>query len=516
MTKHQPPYVMGIDAGTEALKAALYDLKGNQIASGVRPYKTHFPRPGWAEQDPKDWWNSLVGAVRECIANAGVPVEEIIGVSADGTTCTMMPMTRSGQELRRCLLWMDVRATEQAQRIFNTGHPALRYSLAGLSAEWMPPKMLWFKENEPNLWDATDTIIEYTDWMAYKLTGRFTLNINTICHRWFYHTPSGGWNHDFFETIGLGGIVDKFPKDILRIGEVVGGISKEAAAATGLKEGTPVATGGGDAFIALFGQGVTQPGDMGIIMGSSNVMSALSTTESHARGIFGSYPDALLPGLNLVEGGQVSTGSILSWFKRHFMAEAEQEAKAKGLSVYKMLDEEATAVPPGSEGVIVLDYFQGNRTPHTDSLARGAIWGLSLNHGRGHVFRALMEGIAYGTQDILQTFSRQGFNIERIFASGGATRSPLFMQIYADVSGQTIYIPKDPEASVLGSAIVAAVGAGAYPDFASASQNMVTISGKITPDLKKHEQYKYFFSKYQESYPALKNLMQEMSKKVAG
>lgn len=218
MTKHQPPYVMGIDAGTEALKAALYDLKGNQIASGVRPYKTHFPFLGWAEQDP-DWPTAWLVLRASVLPMRACQLKRLLAVSADGTTCTMMPMTSSGQELRRCLLWMDVRATEQAQRIFNTGHPALRYSLAGLSAEWMPPKMLWFKENEPNLWDATDTIIEYTDWMAYKLTGRFTLNINTICHRWFYHTPSGGWNHDFFETIGLGGIVDKFPKDILRIGE---------------------------------------------------------------------------------------------------------------------------------------------------------------------------------------------------------------------------------------------------------------------------------------------------------
>ena len=148
---------------------------------------------------------------------------------------------------------------------------------------------------------------------------------------------------------------------------------------------------------------------MGVVMGSSNVLSALSAEEIHFPGIFGSFPDALIPGLNLVEAGQVSTGSILSWFKRNFGQGAAVDAAAKGISVYQLLDEEAAQVPLGAEGLIVLDYFQGNRTPHTDSSARGMIWGLSLQSSRAHVYRALMEGIAYGMRDILDTFARHEF-----------------------------------------------------------------------------------------------------------
>ena len=300
---------LGIDAGTEAVKAGLFDVAGNLVASGSRRYQTYFPRPGWAEQDPDDWWAGLVGAVRDCLRAADVPPDAVRGISADATTCTIVPM-KNGSHLRRALLWMDVRAADMAQRIFETHHAALRYSPGGVSAEWMPPKVLWLREHEPDVYAAVDTLIEYADWIAYRLTGRMTLNINTITQRWYYHLPSGGWNADFFETIRLGGVEAKFPDNIVKIGEVVGGLSAQAAAELGLRTGIPVAANGGDAFIGLLGLNVTGPGDLGVVMGSSNVLSGLSATEFHVPGVFGSYPDAVIPGLNLVEGGQVSTGQF--------------------------------------------------------------------------------------------------------------------------------------------------------------------------------------------------------------
>ena len=511
--QRKPPYILGIDAGTEAIKAGLFDLDGARVAIGSRTYPTHFPASGWAEQDPNDWWQGLVGAVQDCLRRAAVASEEIAGVSVDATTCTLMPMDVEGRELGRALLWMDVRAAAQAQRIFATGNPALRYCLAGANAEWMPPKMLWLKENEPERYAATAHLLEFTDWIAYRLTGRLTLNLNTAAQRWFYHAPSGGWPLDFFAEIGLPDLAEKFPALLLPLGAGVGELSAEAAHALGLRPGMPVAAGGGDAFVGLLGQGVTQPGDLGVVMGSSNVLSALSGEELHFPGVFGSFPDAVIPGLNLVEGGQVSTGSILSWFKRNFGAGAAADAAARGVSVYQLLDDEAAQAPPGSEGLIVLDYFQGNRTPHTDSAARGAIWGLSLQSGRAQVFRALMEGIAYGMEDILQTFRQHGFRVERIIASGGATHSPLFMQIYADVVGQPLQVTREPEASLLGSAIVASVGAGLYPDLQTAAGRMVSIDKQYTPDPQRHEEYAFYVRQYQDTYKQLRELMRKMNEK---
>ena len=512
--ERRPPYILAIDAGTEAIKAGLFDLHGQRVAMGSRSYPTYFPAPGWAEQDPADWWAGLVGAVQDCLRAANVAPGDIAGISADATTCTLMPLDPVGQPLGRALLWMDVRAATQAQRIFATGDSALRYCLAGANAEWMPPKMLWLKENEPERYAATATLIEFTDWIAYRLTGRLTLNLDTVTQRWFYHTPSGGWPLDFFTAIGLPDLAAKFPADILPLGASVDGLSEEAANALGLRPGIPVAAGGGDAFVGLLGQGVTQPGDLGVVMGSSNVLSALSVKELHFPGVFGSFPDAIIPGLNLVEGGQVSTGSVLAWFKRNFGAGAAADAAARGVSVYQLLDEEAAQVPPGAEGLIVLDYFQGNRTPHTDSTARGAIWGLSLQSGRAQVFRALMEGIAYGMEDILQTFRTHGFLVERIIASGGATHSPLFMQIYADVCGQPLQVTREPEASLLGSAVVAAVGAGLHPDLATAARQMVAIERQFTPDPQRHAEYAFFVRQYQDTYRQLRDLMRKMNERL--
>lgn len=511
MTPATPPYVLAIDAGTEAIKAGLFDRQGIRLAVCAQPYPTYFPHPGWAEQDAEEWWQSLILAVRGCVGMAGVPVAEIAAISADATTCTLIPMKADGRPLRRALLWMDVRAAAQAARIHASAHPALCYSPAGVNAEWMPPKLLWLKENKPQIYAEMDYLLEFTDWIAYRLTGRFALNINTVTQRWYYHKPSGGWPLDFFETIGLGDLPARFPKDVLGVGEIVGGLSFPAAAELGLPAGIPVASGGGDAFIGLLGLGVSGPGDLGVIMGSSNVLSALAADEFHFPGIFGGFPDAVVPGLSLVEAGQVSTGSLLSWFKRNFCQGAAAEAAQQGISVYELLDAEAAEVPVGSEGLIVLDYFQGNRTPHTDSSARGAIWGLSLQSGRGQIFRALMEGIAYGAQEILLTLRQNGFRVERIIASGGATRSPLFMQIYADVAGQSLYVTAEAEGSLLGSAVVAAAGVGLHPDLATASRSMVSIRQAYHPDRERHEAYKFYVVKYRETYLQLRDLMHAMS-----
>ncbi|MEM7125090.1 MAG: FGGY-family carbohydrate kinase [Chloroflexota bacterium] len=510
-TDAQPPYLLGIDGGTEAIKAGLFDLQGNLVAMGARTYGTTFPRPGWAEQDPAEWWAGLVGAIQDCMAAGQVSPDDVIGLSADATTCTLIPMGADGQTLGNALLWMDVRAASQANQIFATGGEALRYSLAGLSAEWMPPKMLWLKENDLERYEQAVTLLEYTDWIAYRLTGRMTHNVNTITHRWLHHGPSGGWQQAFFEEIGLGDLQQKFSDEILNVGEVVGGLLPDVAQKMGLNPGTPVATGGGDAFIGLLGMGVCEPGDLGVIMGSSNVLAGLAAEEFHVPGIFGSYPNALIPGLNVVEGGQVSTGSILNWFKQNFAQDLASQADADGSSIYQILDGAASQVPVGSDGLIVLDYFQGNRTPYTDSAARGAVWGLSLQSSRAHVFRALMEGIAYGTADIIQTFRQSNFTVERVIACGGATKSPVFMQIYADVLGLPIYIASTPEACLLGSSIVAAVGAGAYPDLVTASQKMAQVDANYQPNAANRQAYGFYITQHQSTYQQLKSLMQAMS-----
>ena len=499
-------YLLSIDGGTESLRVGVCDARGNLIASAAAEYVTSLPHGGWAEQDPKDWWQALVKAAHRCLGIAGLKKTAITGISYDATTCTLLPLGRDGTELRPALLWMDVRAAAQADRIFATGHKVLRYCPSGCNAEWMLGKVLWIKEFEPEIYRNTTAFIEYTDWLTLQLTGRLILNRNTATQRWFYNCREWNFPTDLWKAVGVPDLEDKIPDQMIPSGAKAGNLTKQAAEALGLQEGTPVFQGAGDAFTALLGIGITESGQTGLIAGSSNVIVTLTENETHAEGLYGGFPDAIIPGLYLVEAGQASAGSILAWYKKQFLKDLPTG------EAYATLDREAQKIPPGSGGLIVLDNFQGNRSPHSDSLARGAIWGLSLATGRAQLFRALMEGIAYGTHEILRVFSSCGLATDTIVACGGATKSDLYMQILSDVTGIEICTPEVPDAALLGGAILTARGLGIYPDFTSAAKVMVRQGKTYRPDDANHQAYKPYVDRHRLTYLRLKDLMHETVK----
>ncbi len=516
MTDIGPPYVLGIDAGTESVRAGIFDLAGNPLVFHAQEYPVYFPHPGWAEQDPEEWWDSMVAAVRGALAKSRIAPIDIIGIGTDCTSCTLAFMDEDLRPLRRSIIWMDVRSAAQARAISESGHPALKYNGWGnVSAEWMPCKTLWVKQNEPQVYRRTHRILAYTDWLNYRLTGEVCHSINNITLRWYYDRPAGGWPYDFYSRIGLEDVEGKLAPRVAKMGEVVGELRLDVAQELGLKAGTPVAEGGADALVAMFGLNVVKPGRLAFITGSSHLHLGLSAKEFHAKGIFGAYPDCLLPGLSVVEGGQISTGSVLKWFRQNFAGSAVAQAEKEGLPVYQYLDRKAEELPPGSEGLMVLDYWQGNRTPLTDPEARGVIWGLSLKHTRAHVYRAIMEGVAYGTEHIFRTMSEAGYEPEEVWICGGAAKSETWLQIHADVSDTPIFVPQVSEAAVLGSAILGAVGAGAYPSIEEAAANMVRVSRKVEPDPEAHQAYAFYVDKYIATYPQLKDLMHEMVRHVA-
>jgi len=511
------PYLMGIDGGTGGVRVGIFDRHGEALVFHGMEHGTRFPRPGWAEQDPDDWWSCLVRAVRGAMEEGGVAPEDIAGLSTDATTCTVVALDRQDRVLRPALLWMDVRASGQARKVEETGDPALKYNGYGpVSAEWMPSKSLWLKENEPETYRNAARICDYVDWMTHRLTGEWTASINTASFRAYYDRDAGGWPESLYEALGIGDVLEKFPPKVLDMGTVVGGLTREAAEELGLIEGTPVAQGGGDAFVGTLGLGVTEPGKLALITGSSHVIVGQAAEPHHGRGFFGSYTDGIVPGQYSVEGGQVSTGSIVAWFKNGFAGDAAAEARERGVDPYAVLGEMAERVPVGSDGLIVLDYFQGNRTPHTDPLARGALWGLSLGHGPGHVFRAILEGVCYGTEHVFRTMREHGFEPRLNVVSGGPTKSDLWMQMHADVSNVPVTLTKVSEAPVLGGAMLAAVGAGVYEDVGEAAENMVRAERTIEPDAGRHEEYRFYVDRYIETYPRMRELMHEMSRHEAG
>ncbi|WP_374443856.1 ribulokinase [Stella sp.] len=494
------PYVIGVDGGTESLRAAVFDLAGRPLAMASAAYPTHFPRPGWAEQDPEDWWRALGRAVRDAVAQAGVAPDAVAAMAVDTTCCSVVALDGHGRPLRPALIWMDVRAGREAAAVLATGDPSLAVNSGGrgpVSAEWMIPKALWLARHEPDIFAAAATICEYQDFLNLRLTCRRVASLGNAAPRWHYRARAGGWPLGLLAALDLGELAAKWPQEVLPMGARVGGLTAAAAAHLGLPAGLPVAQGGADAFVAMLGLGVVQAGRMAFITGSSHLHLGLSATAFHAPGVWGTYDDAVVPGLAVVEGGQTSTGSVLAWLRRLF---------GEGVD-YRTLDREAAAVPIGSDGLIVQDHFQGNRTPHTDPLSRGAVLGLALRHGRGHVFRAALEGIAFGTRLILEAMADAGFRAEELVIAGGATRSELWMRIHADVAGVPLVLTRVADAPALGSAMLAAVAAGCFDDLAGAARAMVATERRIEPDPAAREAYAASYAAYRRAYPALADVV---------
>jgi ribulokinase len=482
-------YVIGVDGGTEGLRAGVYDLSGVPLAFAATSYPTQFPQPGWAEQDPADWWRALGRSVRQVISEAGVSPYEVAAIAVDTTCCSVVALDDAGRALRPALIWMDVRAARQADEVLASGDPALRVNGGGagpVSAEWMIPKALWLKQMEPETFARAATICEFQDYMNYHLTGRSVASIANAAVRWHYQSAERAFPSSLLARLGLEALIEKWPDEVLPLGEVIGGLTPDAAEHLGLPPGLPVAQAGTDAFIGMIGLGVVRPGKLALITGSSHLQLGLSASGFHGKGIWGTYADALLPGLHVVEGGQTSTGSVVSWFKRLLGSDVS----------YDDLNREAAALPPGAEGLIVQDHFQGNRTPHTDPLSRGAIAGLTLKHGRGHIFRAIIEGIAFGTELILETMRANGFEADDLVVAGGATRSDLWLKIHADVSGLPLSITKVADAPSLGCAILAAVAAGHYDDVPTAVGEMVHVARTVDPDPETHRAYRASYQAY--------------------
>jgi ribulokinase len=503
-------YVIGYDLGTGGLRAGIYDFQGNEIAFASTEYETFYRHSGWAEQKPDDWWKAFAEATAEAVRKAGIDKSEIIALSYDVTCCSVMLCRKDGTPLRDCVMWMDVRASKEAEDIKNTKDDALKFNGYGnVSAEWMPCKALWLKRNERDLYDQADVVCECADWITYKLTGKWTANLSETAIRWYYDSRNGGFQRSLYEKIGLEDVLDKFPEEMHSIGDSLGNISPEAAEFLGLSENTLVAQGGTDAYIGILGLGATDAGKVALITGSSHLIMCLTDQYHYSkRSYFGPFPDCVLKGLGVVEGGQTSSGSIVKWFKNNFCKDLE----SNGGNAYRTLNEEAAKIEPGADGLIVLDWWQGNRTPYTDSQIRGMIYGLSLEHTQAHLFRAIMEGVAFGTENVFRSFRDDGYEVNDIYMGGGTTNSDLFMQIHADVSNVVIHVPSNPQSCVLGSAILAAFAAGKFGSIPEAAGSMVHYAKEVRPDPENHEKYQRIFAQYAKAYEECGDWMHETTR----
>ena len=492
-------YVLTADGGTESLRARIYDLSGTCVASHAEPYETAFSAGARAEQNPADWWANFVAASRAAIAQAGIEPGQIEAIAYATTSCSVVALDENGDALRPAIIWMDVRADAEADAVLATGDPALKLNGGGqgpVSAEWMIPKALWLKRNEPEVFDRAHRICEYQDFLTYKLTGEWAASLDNVGLRWHYRNREGGWAESLVRALGMEALLEKWPARVVAPGEVVGTLTGAAAEALGLPRSVKVVQGGADALIGMIGLGVAQPGQLALITGSSHLQFGVTETPLSAPGVWGAYADIVYPGRYIVEGGQTSTGSIINWLGR----------LTGGLD-YDDLNAKAAALPPGAEGLIVQDHFQGNRTPYTDPLSRGAILGLTLAHDKHHIFRAIMEGIGFGTRAILDAFADAGYTSTEMTVGGGASASDLWMQIHADTSGLPIRIPASPDAPSTGAAVLAAHGAGRFASIDDGIAAMVHPGRLVEPDPGNVARYEEIYARYRALYPAAKQVL---------
>ena len=363
------PYVLGIDFGTESVRVGVFDLTGAPRALASQPYPLHHPQPGWAEQDPGGVVVGAGGGDARGAGRARGGRHRPGGDRRAGGRLHQLHRRGAGSALPVAAPGdpLDGRAGGRPGPPYAaSGHPALKYNGHGnVSAEWMPCKALWLKENEPDTYRQARYIGECIDWLTHRLTGEWVGSINNASIRGMMTAPRAA-GPPTSTSRSAWATAPALPGRILDMGAVAGTLLPEAAAALGLPAGIPVAEGGADAFVAMIGLNVLWPGKLAFITGSSHIHLGQSRTPFHGAGLFGAYTDAVVPGQYTVEGGQVSTGSVVKWFKDNFCGKEAALAAARGVDVYTVLNELAAPIPPGSEGLVVLDYWQGNRTPYVD------------------------------------------------------------------------------------------------------------------------------------------------------
>jgi ribulose kinase len=497
-------HLLGLDFGTGGVRVGVFDLeRGKMLGEREGRYATRHPRPTWAEQWPTDWWNAVGEATRALMRDLGSP--EIQGVCAATTASTVVVCTREGAPLRPALLWMDCRAAEEAERTARSRHPVMSFSGGGDAAEWLVPKAMWLARHEPEVYAKAEIICECLDYVNFKLTGRWVASrMNATC-KWNYDSVAGRFVDELYAEFGVPDLAEKLPKIVHKVGAPIERLSAEAASHLGLRNRPIVAQGGIDAHIGMVGADTMAPGELLLIGGTSAVQLFQLPTGSPVDGFWGPYPHALVDDHWLVEAGQVSAGSVLSWVSRDMFALDDAQ--------HDELLRAAAALPVGGGGLLALDFFMGNRTPYRDPRLRGAFVGLSLGHDRAALYRAAVEGVALATANVLKHMGQLGVECRRVVSSGGYAKNPVWLKATVDAMGLPVQLLPDANLTIIGAAACAATGAGLTENLFAAAKAVAQPSLCVEPDLGAHALYRELLADYLDATALLTPLMHRLAER---
>lgn len=480
-----PNAYLAIDIGTTSAKAALYSTAGQRLAVKSRLLTTLFPRNGWAEQDPQDWWQAVGACTRELLAETGSP--PVLAVCVSGQTPACLPVDERGQPLRPAMIWQDRRSTLQVDWIIqNIGSAAAeRGSGNRVDSYFGGPKWLWFRQNEPELYTRTWKILQASGYINFMLTGQVAIDPSQagLCAPCF-NLSGCRWDAEILDRMGID--AGKLP-EILPTHAVIGAVTPSASAMTGIAPGVPVLCGGGDFAFACLGTGVFQPDTAALMLGTSGNLLFPNVTALDTR-LFNSYH---VTGQRLSLGGVYAGGSV-KWIA--------SVLQAGGPDPLAALDQEASQVPAGSDGLIFLPYLMGERSPIWDAQARGVFFGLSAGHTRAHLYRAVLEGVAFAFRSLVEITRANGTHLSSVTAADGGSRSPLWRRILADILQLSLCWRKSSDETLTGAAYLAAYGSGAVKDFDSMA-NWLAPLDRIEPEDATQTIYGRNYLVFQELYP---------------
>jgi xylulokinase len=491
---------LGIDVGTGGSRAVLIDESGQIVASATVEHQ-HFasPQTGWAEQDPHDWWRASAAAVRQVLASDNVRAEEIGALGLSGQMHGSVLLDKSDEVLRPALIWCDQRTDVQCQELTRkigaerliqlTCNPAL----TGFTL----PKLLWVRDHEPEIWQQVRSVLLPKDYVRLQLTGDKATDVADGSGTLLLDVKRRVWSEELIQAIQLDATI--LPK-LYESQEVTGSVSQTAAAATGLRAGTPVVAGAGDQAAGAVGVGIVRPGSVSATIGTSGVVFAATNAPSlDPKGRVHTFCHAV-PQRWHVMGVTQGAGLSLRWFRDQFGVQSQES------DPYESLTNEAAQVPAGADGLLWAPYLMGERTPHLDPNARAALVGLTASHTRAHVVRAILEGVAFSLRDSFEIFREMNVPVETIRLGGGGARSHLWRQIQADIYGHEVETVEAEEGAAYGVALLAGVSAGHWPSVDAACDAVVRTRERVVPDAAAAKVLDQNYQAYRKLYPALRSI----------
>jgi xylulokinase len=495
-------YFLGIDTSTTGSKALLIDEHGEVVAVASSPHSLQTPHPLWSEQDPHEWWEAMAASIRAVLARAGIAGESVAALGLTGQMHGLVLLDSAGNILRPAILWNDQRTQAQCDEIHEkvgkqrfiqiTGNLAL----TGFTA----PKILWVRENEPEIYAQARHVLLPKDYIRYRLTGDYAMDKADGSGTVLFDLKARQWSADILTALGID---PAWMPPTFEGPQFTGRVTREAAEATGLLAGTPVAAGGGDQAAQAVGVGAVRPGIVAVTLGTSGVVFAATPSALvEPQGRLHAFCHAV-PGRWHFMGVMLSAAGSLQWYR---------DTLAPGVG-FDELTSEAGQAPAGSGGLLFLPYLTGERTPYPDPLARGAWVGLTAGHTRAHLTRAVLEGVAFGLRDIFALIQGAGLGeIRQVRISGGGAKSALWQAIIADVLGAELVTVNTTEGAAYGAALLAGVGAGAWQDVDQACEEAIRVTGRVTPQPDNVEHYASLYQQYRQLYPALKDVSHALGK----